>query len=259
MNQQIKIAFFDIDGTLIDIHTKKMRDKTKEALLGLQKNGIKICIATGRPPFSLPQFDGITFDAFLTFNGSYCFNKEDVMFNQPIPTSNVKQILSNAENLNRPVVIAGLHRMGANGSDQDLIDYFAIAKQKVTIIDDFDALAEEDIYQIMLSCHKNEHEAILNCADEAKITSWWSRAADVIPRHGGKGMGVQSILTYYQINKEEAIAFGDGANDIEMLQAVGLGVAMGNADDHVKSCADDVCKDASEDGIYYYCKEKGFI
>ena len=48
----IKIAFFDIDGTLIDMNKKKITEKMLETLKKLKENGIKICISTGRPPFS---------------------------------------------------------------------------------------------------------------------------------------------------------------------------------------------------------------
>ena len=63
------------------------------------------------------------------------------------------------------------------------------------------------------------------------------------------------MLAYYHLTKEQAIAFGDGTNDIEMLQAVGIGVAMGNATDDVKAAADDLCGNVADDGIYYYCKD----
>ncbi|WP_418290552.1 HAD family hydrolase, partial [Massilicoli timonensis] len=59
--------------------------------------------------------------------------------------------------------------------------------------------------------------------------------------------------------KKEALAFGDGENDIEMLEAVGTGVAMGNAKDNVKAKANAICKSAEEDGIYYYCVENNLI
>ena len=55
------------------------------------------------------------------------------------------------------------------------------------------------------------------------------------------------------------MAFGDSYNDIEMLQAVGTGVAMGNAPAQLKEIADDVCGRVSEDGIYRYCIEHGLI
>ena len=73
---KIKIAFFDIDGTLIDINKKIISEKMVYTLKELQRNNILICIATGRTPLELPDFQGVEFDAFLTFNGSYCYNKQ---------------------------------------------------------------------------------------------------------------------------------------------------------------------------------------
>ena len=54
---KIKIAFFDIDGTLIDMERKEISEKMLETLKDLQKNGIKICIATGRAPMAIPKFE----------------------------------------------------------------------------------------------------------------------------------------------------------------------------------------------------------
>lgn len=107
----------------------------------------------------------------------------------------------------------------------------------------------------MLGCRESDYPAILKDVDGAKITAWWTRAADIIPANGGKGLGVEKVLAYYGLTKEQAIAFGDGTNDIEMLEAVGHGIAMGNATDDVKEIADDICGTASNDGIYHYCLE----
>ena len=107
----------------------------------------------------------------------------------------------------------------------------------------------------MMGCYENEYASVLNGVKGAKITAWWSRAVDIIPANGGKGMGIEKVLAYYHLTKEQAIAFGDGTNDIEMLQAVGIGVAMGNATDNVKAAADDLCGNVADDGIYYYCKD----
>ena len=60
--QQIKIIFFDIDGTLLDFGKKDLSPKTREALLKLRANGIRICIATGRSPLAVPKFEGVEFD-----------------------------------------------------------------------------------------------------------------------------------------------------------------------------------------------------
>jgi hydroxymethylpyrimidine pyrophosphatase-like HAD family hydrolase len=57
----------------------------------------------------------------------------------------------------------------------------------------------------------------------------------------------------------QAMAFGDNHNDLEMISAVGCGVAMGNATQALKDIAADVCKPVSEDGIYHYCRARGLI
>ncbi len=257
--KNIKIAFFDIDGTLIDMNTKVITKKMEETLIRLKQNHVILCLATGRPIKNLPHFPGIEFDVFLTFNASYCCTKDEVIFKNPIPAWDVHTIIENAKSIKRPVCVASVDRLGANGRDQDLVDYFEISNEPVVVVEDFESLANEDIYQMMMGCYEEEYARILNNVNGARITAWWNRAADIIPADGGKGLGVEKVLDYFQLSKEEAIAFGDGTNDIEMLQAVGLGVAMGNATDDVKAAADDICGSVAEDGIYHYCKEHHLI
>ena len=77
--KNIKIVFFDIDGTLVPLDKDDISEKSVFALNKLQENGIKICVATGRAPIQLPKFRGINFDVYLNFNGSLVFNeKEDI-------------------------------------------------------------------------------------------------------------------------------------------------------------------------------------
>lgn len=255
----VKIAFFDIDGTLIDMNKKCMSEKMVQTLNRLKEKNILICVATGRTPISLPNFQGVEFDAFLTFNGSYCFNSEETIFSNPIPKDDVKKIIENATSINRPVSIATPNRMAANGKDKDLVDYYAIAEEEVEIAEDFDELANKEIYQIMMGGRANEYDKILKDVENAKIAAWWDRAVDIIPANGGKGVGIKKILEYYNLTKADAIAFGDGNNDIEMLQTVGLGVAMENASEELKKIAKDVCGHVADDGIYNYCIEHDII
>ena len=66
-------------------------------------------------------------------------------------------------------------------------------------------------------------------------------------------------MSYYGLTKDQAIAFGDGSNDIEMLEAAGTGVAMGNATENVKKIADVVCGSVADEGIYHYCLDHHLI
>lgn len=256
---QIKIIFFDIDGTLVDMQTKRISAKTIEALQRLKENGIKICIATGRSPISLPKFDGVDFDAYLTFNGSYCYDPSGAIFSNPLCTEDVQTIIRNAAGISRPVSVATKDRLAANGADDDLEEYYAFAHQVLTVAEDFEPVCREEIYQVMLGCRETDYPAILDGVQGAKITAWWDRAVDIIPAGGGKGMGIQKILDYYHLDRTEAMAFGDGNNDIEMLEAVGIGVAMENASPGLKAVADDICGHVAQDGVYHYCLEHGLI
>lgn len=256
---QTKIIFFDIDGTLIDMQTKKISEKTLEALRRLQARGIRICIATGRSPVSLPKFEGITFDAYLTFNGSLCYDGTKTIFSNPIPAKDVQKLLENAANMQRCVSIATKNRLAANGTDADLAEYFSFAHIDLQVSPDFDKVLKQNIYQIMLSCREEEYSTILNGVADAKIAAWWDRAVDIIPASGGKGRGIQEILNYYGLDSSQALAFGDGNNDIEMFQAVGTGVAMANASERLKNIADDQCGHVADDGIYHYCIEHQLI
>ena len=96
-----KIIFFDVDGTLVPLKGAA-RPRTLEALRRLHQNGIRLCIATGRAPMEVPKFEGVSFDAFLTYNGSYCFTPEQDIFKNTIPTEEVATLIRNAAALGRP-------------------------------------------------------------------------------------------------------------------------------------------------------------
>lgn len=255
----IKIIFFDIDGTLVDMDKKRISSKMLDTLTRLKERGVLLCLATGRGPLTLPHFDGVAFDAYLTFNGSYCFNKKETIFSHPLFREDVAAILRNAAAISRPVSVATKDRLASNGSDDDLITYYALAQRELEITKDFDTVATQEVYQIMLGCRKDERHIILRDTRNAKVAAWLDWAVDIIPADGGKGTAIGEILNYYHLDRSDALAFGDGNNDIEMLQSVGMGVAMENASTELKAIAKDICGHVQDDGIYHYCMEHGLI
>lgn len=249
----IRIVFFDIDGTLLVPHAKQISPKTRQTLLELHRKGIRICIATGRAPVYLPDFGNIPFDAYVTYNGSYCFNARETILSNPLSSQDVQTLIKNATAIGRPVSLATKDRLAANGVEQDLADYYALSHLTLEAADDFEAVAHEDVYQLMLGCREADFPAIMKNVTNAKIAISWDRAIDIIPANGGKGAGIRRVLAYYGLDAAQALAFGDSHNDIEMLQAVGTGVAMGNASPVLKAVADEVCESVEQDGIYRYC------
>lgn len=258
-SNDIRIIFFDIDGTLIDMNKKRISERMLETLIRLKERNILLCLATGRTPLTLPRFEGVEFDAWLTFNGSYCYTREQDIFSNPIPADDVQTIIRNAASIGRPVSIASKNRLTANGKDEDLIAYYSFAKLDVEVTEDFAQVSRGEIFQIMLGCREEDYPRLLKNTHGARITAWWDRAADIIPSGSGKGIGVEKILAHFHLDRAQALAFGDGNNDLEMLQAVGCGVAMGNASAQLKEAADDVCGHVADDGIYHYCAAHGLL
>lgn len=91
----IKIAFFDIDGTLLKIGHRELTEKTAKALNSLSQKGILLCMATGRGYLSIPAFQDVTFDVLLTFNGSYVRVGEKIIFKNPLNHHDKQQIIRN--------------------------------------------------------------------------------------------------------------------------------------------------------------------
>ena len=101
--------------------------------------------------------------------------------------------------------------------DKDLEDYFKFSQDKIEVSDDFEKMLDEDIYQVMMGGYESEYPLIMKDIKGAKLAAWWDRAVDIIPSSGGKGIAISKMLEYYNLDKSQAIAFGDGNNDIEML------------------------------------------
>lgn len=89
---EIKAVFFDIDGTLIDMDADEMSWAVKDAL-----HGIKLFLATGRPPYFLPEEKDVRFDGALCFNGALCYDNSHVISSNAIPGKDVNQIIQNAD------------------------------------------------------------------------------------------------------------------------------------------------------------------
>jgi len=82
---------------------------------------------------------------------------------------------------------------------------------------------------------------------------------DVYAKDQTKATGIMHLLDYLKIDKTDAIAFGDGHNDKEMIEYCGIGVAMGNAIKKEKNASDYITDDIDNDGIYKAMKHFNLI
>lgn len=245
----IKAIFFDVDGTLLSHKQKKIPESTLYALQQLKEHHIYKVLATGRHYVELQDLpiDLSLFDAYITLNGQLCLTQDLNIFKANPIVENDKNILLNLFYQKRlPVMLIEKDRMYINFINNDV----KIAQEAIsTALPDVSQYYGDEIYQAIVYGNDNIY-SLLNDLKFSKITRWNDFAVDIISNNGGKSLGIQSYLELMHMDKEEAMAFGDGENDLDMLMYVDYGIAMGNACEHVKMQAFDITTSIDDDGIY---------
>ena len=243
----IKAIFFDIDGTILSHRIKDVPISTRQALCQLSDIHVDRVIATGRHSTEIDRLpvNDIKFDAYITLNGQLCYDlKGNVFYENPIKETG--EILKFFHSSTVPVMLVEKDRMYINFINNDVVQaHEAISTPLPTIME----YTGNTIYQAIFYVKKAEQSKITGCLKNVEITRWNDSAVDVVEKGGSKVTGIQKYLSIKEYTREEAAAFGDGENDIEMLRYVQEGIAMGNANDFVKSIADYVTADIDDNGI----------
>jgi hydroxymethylpyrimidine pyrophosphatase-like HAD family hydrolase len=118
----------------------------------------------------------------------------------------------------------------------------------------------EEIYCMCLYANESEAQKFIDNFPQLRFVRFHSYVINILEEQVvSKSEAIKKVLDYYNIAVSNSIAFGDGGNDLDMLEFVGLGIAMGNGEEHLKQKADFVTKKASEDGIYYVLTKFGVI
>ena len=130
-----------------------------------------------------------------------------------------------------------------------------------TIIDDFDP-QEIEAYIGMIVINSKEDipvlvETLSPYFDIQRHQTGYS--FDLTLKGVSKAVGIKKLVEALNKDMQDTIAFGDGRNDLEMLEEVNTGVAMGNAVSEAKAVANEVCQDVINDGITLWLKEHDFI
>lgn len=255
----IKAIFFDVDGTLMSHKLKDVPKSARESLKKLRESGIKIVIATGRHGselLNLPVSD-IDFDGYLTLNGQLLLDETRHAYaGTPIDAGEM-EVLAHAFTAHKiPFKFIDEQGMYINFVNDTVVDTQSSTQGSIPTVGEYQG---ETVYQIVAFVSEGQKELLSDILDECKVTSWNATGIDIIPKQGGKSVGIQKYLDSQGFDRSEVMAFGDGENDKEMLQYVGIGVAMGNASDDVKAIADYVTDSVDENGIRNALEHFGLI
>lgn len=248
----IKAVFFDIDGTLADERTHRMRSDVKEALKSLRKSGIRLFISTGRHLLEIDwdtMLGGLSFDGCILLNGQYCTAGDEVIHRMPIHPGDIKNLLHLLETRRFPCAFLEGEAIYINYVDEFVRREQAKINAPMPPVMDIRRALHHEVYQLIPFITREMEETLLAALPHCRISRWSDTVTDVVPDGGGKEQGMKKILDHFSIQREETMAFGDGVNDITMLRFSGIGVAMGNAREEVKQAADYVTADIDSGGI----------
>lgn len=249
----IKAVFFDIDGTLVSYNTHQIPQSAKNALTELRKKGIKTFIATGRPFAAVNNLEGIEFDGFITVNGAYCMTKEKkTIYQHPIPDTEIRSFLHYQKLTGEfPCMAATDHGIFINFVNEDVEEVFKLINFPRVETKNLNEVSGLDIFQLVAFFREDkEREIMENVLPGCEAARWNPLFTDIVCKGISKQTGIDKVLEYYGFALEEAMAFGDGGNDIQMLQYVPASVAMGNATEAVRQSASYVTDSVDEDGIW---------
>ncbi|MDR1758041.1 MAG: Cof-type HAD-IIB family hydrolase [Bacteroidales bacterium] len=254
ISNRIKIVFFDIDGTLVGLKSQKMTPATMAALEALKSKGIIRCIATGRHALDTAALNLPDFDAYIYTNGASCVIENQLMYKKLIPKDDIDRLVHYLQGDDRfPCVIETADNTYLNYEDPFVIQLqndLVIRHPVVLPFEQWIEKAGEGVEQLLCFVpHSFDSRMINEILPGCMTKRWCPYFTDVIEKSCDKLHGIRTVLKHYGFKKSEAMSFGDGGNDIQMLQGCGIGVAMGSAAKHVHDAACFVTAPADGDGI----------
>lgn len=260
----IKALFFDIDGTLVSFSTHEIPSSAIEAVKAAKAKGVKIFISTGRPKaFLTSNLDPIRplVDGYITNNGALVEVGEEVVVNHHISADDVKKLLLDAHQHDYPMILMSRNDFAVFNRKPVVEKVFNVGLHipvDVNMIEVED-IVKQDIMQVT-SFFNFQHEQIFMPKIKTCVAGRWSpEFVDITSVNADKGKGLASVANHLGIDIKETMAFGDGGNDVPIIQKAGIGVAMGNSMPGVQHHADFVTSSVDSDGILLALKHFNVI
>lgn len=257
-------VFFDIDGTLVDERAgiSKPSELTKKGVEALKKNGYLTGIATGRAKCYVPDMD-IDFDCYITCNGAVAEINGKVIFNAHIEEDKLCRVLNYIQE----------NKFGYDIETRDRCYYGEKTKENL-----FEMLKKFSINQTCFTPFKDASGLLANkvmvtfdndtqfeklckdfCDDFLITRHHDNNSCDISIFGITKATGINAVIQREGIDIADTYAFGDDANDIDMLATVGYGIAMTPHSPLLDEVVKEVTASVADDGVYNALVKLGII
>lgn len=258
-----KLIAVDLDGTLYN-DEPAISPATIQALIKAQEMGIQVAISSGRPlPGLFHARDALNLQKYhgmlVSYNGGKVVDttNHETLYENAIPHELAVEVLKYLGNF--PVIpmiddgnVLYVTDKNAYRVREEALNDSMNCVEVPSLIDCLDfplikiltAMEPEKLPDVFKVIGK-PYEGILDFVQSADFY------IEAVPHGTSKATGLLKVCEKLGIHSDQIIAFGDAKNDLEMIKLAGHGVAMGNACDELKECADEVTLTNNENGIVH--------
>ncbi|MGG7621494.1 Cof-type HAD-IIB family hydrolase [Bacillus coreaensis] len=276
-----KAIFLDIDGTLVN-DKLLIPESAKLAVQRARENGHLVFICTGRSKALIfPEILEVGFDGIIGAAGGYIEMDQEVLFHKMIKKEDLKHIvdffITHRIEFNLESNIGIFTSKNANKHSRSILERLQhahpnskeeIEKGLKSFLDTFiecENPIRDDINKISFFGSELPIEKIKGefaskfTVIPSTVSAFGEDSGEVSILGVNKATAIEKLINHLNIKKEDTFGYGDSWNDLEMLEFVHYGIAMGNAHEAVKKIANDVTDTHDEDGIYNSFKKYGLI
>lgn len=264
----IKLLVLDVDGTLLNSN-REMSERTIKILKKVQQNGVRIALATGRPTYGvLPFAKAIDLDFndgfIISYNGAKVLEASTgkVIFERTIDPKMIPYLEKQA---GRGECVLAFYEndevVSTDTANPHIVDEAHMNNMTLRQVDSISEATEHlsdnpktwptevimvnDDEQVLIGMEEYLQRHLNGVMDTIHSNPYY---LEVVGYQVGKSYAMSALVQKLGISMKEVMAFGDGRADINMLQMAGTGIAMGNAPEEVKRCADYTTLSNDEDG-----------
>ena len=266
-NMERKILFFDIDGTLITNDERRIfPESAKRAIALARERGHLAYVNSGRVYSNINDLiRDAGFDGYVCGCGTYIIEHDKELLHHRLSRELCREVAGVCRDMGLVAIFEHTEhtcydRELEGTVEIEILDYFK--NQGIKLIDDIDS--PEFIYDKFAAWYdpKKSDVAAFRKYVEEKGFNYVQREGDfceVVPKGYSKATGIQFLLDYHNISIENAYAFGDSNNDLEMMEYVPNSVAMGKSSNEILRVASYHTDDVMSDGIYNALRHFGVI
>lgn len=256
---QNKAIFIDVDGTLCGI-TGDIPASAREAIQKSRTKGNQVFLCTGRSKAELYDWIlDIGFDGIIGTGGSYLELDGNVIFNKQFNNEELLEIIHYFDSQEIDYIMEANHGLYGSMNSREHLQRILPKDDKFyldTIVFHYDLNKIEGINKFVFLSSKTPFSEVEQKFQDvfqvipSSMPVFGSESGELALKDIHKAYAIKEVLSQLHIDQADTFAFGDGFNDMEMLQYVKKGIAMKNSHPNLLEIADDITETADNDGLY---------